>query len=112
MQSAEAPEDSDHDDMPDEWERKNELNPRDFSEANKDRNGDGYTNIEEYLHSLLKPAQHLLTSVSRFCKRRIMKRAVFCLFYIAFVATAAAEAPGGVLPLRLQGQCACHSDRS
>jgi pectate lyase len=47
-----APADADHDGMPDEWERQHGLDPRDASDANKDRDGDGYTNIEEYLHSL------------------------------------------------------------
>ena len=43
--------DSDMDGMPDEWERKNGLNPNDPSDAKEDSDGDGYTNIEEYLNS-------------------------------------------------------------
>jgi pectate lyase len=46
------PVDSDHDGMPDEWERRVNLNPEDPSDSNGDLDADGYTNIEEYLHSL------------------------------------------------------------
>ncbi|MBB6003763.1 polysaccharide lyase family 1 protein [Arcicella rosea] len=45
--------DSDSDGMPDAWELKNGLNPKDASDAAKDRNKDGYTNIEEYLNSVV-----------------------------------------------------------
>src|SRR3989338_2343239 len=48
-----APADSDHDGMPDIWENSIGLNPSDASDGNKEKDGDGYTNIEEYLHSLL-----------------------------------------------------------
>jgi pectate lyase len=43
---------SDHDGMPDEWERRMNLNPNDASDGGGDLDSDGYTNIEEYLHSL------------------------------------------------------------
>lgn len=46
------PADSDHDGMSDEWERQMNLNPQDASDGNGDLDGDGYTNIEEYLYSL------------------------------------------------------------
>lgn len=46
------PFDSDHDGMPDEWERQMNLNPDDPSDGSGDLDADGYTNIEEYLHSL------------------------------------------------------------
>jgi pectate lyase len=52
LKSTPAPKDTDNDGMPDEWELKNRLNPLDRSDANKDRNNDGYTNIEEYINSL------------------------------------------------------------
>ncbi len=42
--------DSDHDGMPDAWELKYGLNPQDPSDASKDANEDGYTNIEEFLN--------------------------------------------------------------
>ncbi len=54
LSSGTPPLDSDGDGMPDEWESGKGLNPNDPSDGNKDRDGDGYTNIEEYLHSLLK----------------------------------------------------------
>ena len=47
------PEDSDHDGMSDEWERQMGLNPADAADGNADLDADGYTNLEEYLHSLL-----------------------------------------------------------
>jgi len=40
--------DTDDDGMPDSWEKKHGLNPRDPSDADKDPDGDGYTNLEEY----------------------------------------------------------------
>jgi hypothetical protein len=42
--------DSDHDGMPDKWERKYGLNPKDASDASGDLNGNGYTNIEEFIN--------------------------------------------------------------
>ena len=45
--------DTDHDGMPDEWERHAGLNPSDPRDGNLDRNGDGYTNLEKYLNSLV-----------------------------------------------------------
>jgi len=44
--------DGDKDGMPDDWEKKNGLNPGDASDALKDLNGDGYTNIEKFLNGL------------------------------------------------------------
>ncbi|WP_207421361.1 polysaccharide lyase [Desertivirga brevis] len=48
--------DTDGDGIPDEWETKNGLNPRDASDAIKDKNNDGYTNIEDYLNSVVNLA--------------------------------------------------------
>ncbi|MRS64571.1 polysaccharide lyase [Larkinella terrae] len=45
--------DSDKDGMPDEWETKNGLNPKDPSDASLDKNKDGYTSIEDYLNSVV-----------------------------------------------------------
>ncbi|MEI6950043.1 polysaccharide lyase [Paraflavisolibacter sp. H34] len=45
--------DSDNDGMPDAWEIKNGLNPKNAADASLDRNKDGYTNIEEYLNSVI-----------------------------------------------------------
>ena len=48
--SAPAPFDSDHDGMPDEWEKKFGLNPEDSSDGPEDSDKDGYTNVEEWLN--------------------------------------------------------------
>ena len=47
-----VPVDSDHDGMPDDWEKAHGLNPNDPEDRNGDFNGDGYTNLEKYLNSL------------------------------------------------------------
>lgn len=44
--------DSDGDGIPDEWEKKYGLDPNDPSDAVKDMNGDGYTNIEKYINAI------------------------------------------------------------
>lgn len=44
--------DSDNDGMPDDWEKKHGLNPKDPSDAAGDLNGDGYTNIEDFINGL------------------------------------------------------------
>jgi pectate lyase len=51
LASAAAPLDTDGDGMPDEWEIRYGLNPNDPRDGNRDANGDGYTNIEEYLNN-------------------------------------------------------------
>ena len=38
--------------MPDAWEKKYGLNPNDPTDAIKDCNGDGYTNIEKYINGI------------------------------------------------------------
>lgn len=51
------PLDTDHDGMSDSWEIENALNPNSASDGPQDQNGNGYTNIEEYLNELaLGPA--------------------------------------------------------
>ena len=42
--------DSDHDAMPDEWEKKYGLNPDDATDGKLDKDADGYTNVEECLN--------------------------------------------------------------
>ena len=44
--------DTDLDGMPDEWEKKNGLDPYDNTDNNKDKDKDGYTNLEEFLNYL------------------------------------------------------------
>ena len=50
LKSLPAPLDSDGDGMPDAWETRYGLDPRDTSNASTDKDNDGYTNIEEYLN--------------------------------------------------------------
>ena len=52
LRSAPAPVDSDHDGMPDSWEKEHRLDAKDPVDHNGDRDSDGYTNLEEYLNSL------------------------------------------------------------
>lgn len=44
--------DSDSDGMPDDWELKHGLNPNRAEDASEDLNGDGYTNIEDFINGL------------------------------------------------------------
>ena len=44
--------DTDTDGMPDEWETRHGLDPKDPSDATTDLNGDGYTNIEDFINGL------------------------------------------------------------
>ena len=50
LKSLPAPLDSDGDGMPDEWEQRYGFDSHDASNASKDKDNDGYTNIEEYLN--------------------------------------------------------------
>lgn len=51
--SGPTPEDTDQDGMPDAWETANALDPNNAMDRNDDRNGDGWTNLEEYVNSLV-----------------------------------------------------------
>jgi len=53
LKSKPAPKDTDQDGMPDKWEKQNQLNPDDPADRNDDADKDGYTNLEEYLNSLI-----------------------------------------------------------
>lgn len=55
LKSLPSPLDSDKDGMPDDWEKKNGLNPNDASDASKYNLNKHYTNIEVYINSILKP---------------------------------------------------------
>ena len=54
LSSADPPADTDDDGMPDAWEKANGLDPSTDDSAG-DADGDGYTNIEEYLNHLVTP---------------------------------------------------------
>jgi pectate lyase len=50
LTSSAAPADGDHDGMPDDWEKRQGLNPADAADSSGDPDGDGHTNIEEFLN--------------------------------------------------------------
>jgi pectate lyase len=50
LESAPAPVDSDKDGMPDAWEIKYGFDPSNPADGSEDKDGDGYTNVEEYLN--------------------------------------------------------------
>jgi len=50
--SGKPPKDSDSDGMPDDWEQAHGLNPSDGSDHALDADGDGYTNIEDYVNGM------------------------------------------------------------
>jgi len=52
LTQTEPPVDTDHDGMPDEWEKANGLDPQNPDDRNDDNDNDGYTNLEEYLNSI------------------------------------------------------------
>ncbi|MDZ7721618.1 MAG: pectate lyase [candidate division KSB1 bacterium] len=54
LRSKNALADTDHDGMPDVWEQENGLDINNPKDRNGDFNGDGYTNLEKYLNSLVK----------------------------------------------------------
>lgn len=54
LKAAPAPTDTDKDGMPDEWEKKNGLNPNDASDASQIKLHSFYTNIEVFINSLVK----------------------------------------------------------
>jgi predicted dehydrogenase/pectate lyase len=58
--------DSDGDGIPDLWEKQNKLNPNDPSDAQADYDGDGYTNVEEWINGLTehKPASRVSTETA------------------------------------------------
>jgi len=52
LESAKPPVDTDQDGLPDDWERDHGQNPVDPRDHSRDQDGNGYTNLEEYLNSL------------------------------------------------------------
>jgi hypothetical protein len=57
--------DSDSDGIPDEWETKQGLNPKNAGDASLDRDKDGYTNIEEYINSVVPLKAVIPTEVAK-----------------------------------------------
>jgi hypothetical protein len=53
LKSGVAPKDSDHDGIPDEWEKAHGLNSNNPSDATSVNSKDGYTNLETYINSLV-----------------------------------------------------------
>ncbi|WP_373653267.1 pectate lyase [Schlesneria sp. DSM 10557] len=53
LKSKSPPQDRDGDGMSDKWEVASGLNPDDPEDRNQDRDSDGFTNLEEYLNSLV-----------------------------------------------------------
>jgi pectate lyase len=51
LAGGDAPKDMDHDGMPDAWETRHGFDDIDPSDGPVDADGDGYTNVEEYLNS-------------------------------------------------------------
>jgi hypothetical protein len=51
LKSTKPPLDSDHDGMPDDWETKHGLNPRDPADGARAKDKNGYTNLEHYLNN-------------------------------------------------------------
>src|SRR5690606_23575741 len=71
-----APTDTDNDGMPDEWEKSNGLNPNVADDAG-DKNGDGYTNIENYVNCLINgdcsstPVENTAPAISAIAEQAI-----------------------------------------
>ena len=59
LAGADAPADSDGDGMPDEWEKANGTDPN-KADANGDADGNGYTNIEDYVNSLAHKSDYIM----------------------------------------------------
>jgi hypothetical protein len=60
--SEQVPADTDHDGMPDAWEKTHNLNPADAVDGAADADKDGYTNVEEFLNGTTR-ASSLITAI-------------------------------------------------
>jgi hypothetical protein len=52
LRSAEAPKDTDHDGIPDEWEKAHHLNPSDPEDASRIDPATGYSYLKEYVNAV------------------------------------------------------------
>ncbi len=103
LASTAAPADADRDGMADAWESARGLSPLNALDRNADRNGDGYTNLEEYLNELA--GDNLGSQVGRgtgadpnpTCGSALGAGAD--LEIASFTATPAAVRPGGTVTL-------------
>ena len=77
LKSAPAPADTDHDGMPDTWETDRGLNPKDASDGITDRDGDGYTNVEEYINGLVTSDASRAAAVPSSKKAIVLEEYVF-----------------------------------
>ena len=77
LKSEPAPVDTDHDGMPDAWETERGLNPHDDADGAKDRDGDGYTNLEEYINGLAKVGVSQAAAVPSSKKAIVLEEYVF-----------------------------------
>jgi len=57
--------DTDRDGMPSAWENANGLDPQDSEDRNGDRDGDGYTNLEDYLNGLVPDMTELMRNFEK-----------------------------------------------
>jgi len=73
--------DTDKDGMPDAWEMANGLDPDDAADGKLDADGDGYTNLEEYLNGLMA---ELYTEDVPFPEFRTQLRWFYHIFYVLF----------------------------
>lgn len=60
LEAGTSPEDTDKDGMPNVWETARGLNPNDPEDRNGDDNGNGYTNLEEYLNELVSQRTYII----------------------------------------------------
>jgi hypothetical protein len=62
LASTPPPVDSDRDGIPDDWETEQGFDPEDSADGALDPDGDGYTNLEDYLNGLVPPSVIPVTS--------------------------------------------------
>ncbi len=64
LNSTTPPTDTDHDGMPDAWEQANGLDINNPDDRNDDADNDGYTNLEEYLNSLVDDYTYIIRPIN------------------------------------------------